>query len=71
MEDKTYYYNDNSYKPDIFIYKNKILLKIVEVKYSKNQKYEDFENYFQKIGIDYEIVFKNNNILKDLEKCYF
>lgn len=75
MENKTFYYNEHSYKPDIFIYRNGILSKIIEVKYSKNQfnyidtvkKYEDFKNYFNKIGIDYEIVFKNNNILKDFE----
>lgn len=59
------------YKPDFLIYFNNVLIKIIEIKSDKNQidrenkgeKYEIFKDYFNKIKIDFEILYKDSKIL--------
>lgn len=69
MEDKIFFFNGLKYKPDIFLYHNNILIKIIEIKYNKKQfndnfdKYNQFEEYAKKINIEYEIQYKNNKII--------
>lgn len=69
MENKIFYFDGYSYKPDILLYKNNILEKIIEVKYDKKynnkDKYDKFKKYAKKLNIDFEIVFSNHKILKD------
>lgn len=67
-EEKIFYVQDFSYKPDIFIYSDEnILIKIIEIKSSKNdiiEKYQKFNEYFKSLNIDFEILFDANTILK-------
>jgi RNA polymerase-binding transcription factor DksA len=66
-ENKIFYIDDFSYKPDIFIYYNDILIKIYEIKGKYDvvdNKYEKFSKYFKEINIDYEIVKNSVYILK-------
>lgn len=73
MEDKIYEYKSVKYKPDIFIYHNNLLVKIFEIKYDKYQiiregnaeKYLLFKEYFEKNNIEYNILYKNKNIITD------
>jgi ribosomal protein L35AE/L33A len=68
MEDQTFYYNNMSYRPDIFVYKDNKLIKIFEIKYStkaKNgvEKARVFDEYFKSLNIDFEIIFNQENII--------
>lgn len=71
MENVIFEYNDEKYKPDFLIYHNNVLVKIIETKSDKNQiirenkgnKYELFKYYFDKLKIDFEICYKDTEIL--------
>ena len=73
MEDKIFYCDDYSYKPDFFVYENEKLTRIIEIKYNKRQievennenRYKSFLKYFNKISIQYDIVYKNDINLKE------
>lgn len=61
MEQTTFKINNKTYKPDFFIYQNdtfKKLIKIIELKCSEKEikRYNQYKEYFNKIGIEYEIV---------------
>ena len=68
MEGKIFYCDDYSYKPDFLIYKNNKLIRIIETKYDKRQiieennenRYKVFTEYFKKLGIVYDIVYKKD-----------
>lgn len=68
MENIIYHFNDISYKPDIFIYQDNVLIKIYEIKsdktYLQDEKYHQAILYFKQIGIDYEIIDNLSDILK-------
>lgn len=62
-EVNTYTLNNETFKPDFFIYDiNNNLIKIVEVKYHISQytKKEDWKLFFYNMGIEYEIQVINN-----------
>ncbi len=64
-EDKIFYINDISYKPDYFLYENNILVKIFEVKHQYKQvDFEDFISFFKDIGIEFVVLNSSNHILK-------
>lgn len=58
-----------SYKPDYFIFKNNVLIKIIEVKsdvsFLKTNECKELENYFKKNKIDFEVFYDVRQILKN------
>lgn len=73
MENMIFEYKGEKYKPDFLIYHNNILIKVIETKSDRNQitrenklnKYEIFKDYFSKIKIDFEICYRDKNILTE------
>ena len=71
VEDKIFHYNDESYKPDIFVYTNEILTHIYEVKSNlndlvdKNSKYNHFKPYFEKLNISFNYLGESSKILTE------
>lgn len=62
-EEKIYFINGYSYKPDFFIYQNKKLWAVVEVKDFGNKEIskrynEFFQGYFASLGIKYFVFYK-------------
>ena len=71
QESKVYYLPliNVSYKPDIFEYIDKKLVRIYEIKSSLNDfediKYIEFEKYAKTIGIEYVKLYKSNDIINE------
>lgn len=78
-ESHVYYINDSTYKPDFFIFnKNGNLIKIIEVKYTNDERIDyikKYKKFFNNIGISYFVfnkyhinsIMKKYNIKKDVD----
>ena len=67
-EEKIYYYDGMSYKPDVFLYKNDELIKLFEIKDCINNisdKCRIFANYFESINIFLEFLVNGKSLLSD------
>lgn len=67
VETTTFEINGKMYKPDFFIYNNKKLIKIVEIKDNKKTAEEYiklFKKYFNLIKIEYEVIYSLKEYVK-------
>lgn len=71
-ENHVYHMNDMSYKPDFFLYNKKgNLIRIIEVKYTKDEKnnyIKQYKSFFNMMGISYFVFYKKE--IDDIVRKY-